>query len=197
ARGTAWFMIVIVDEVVPPDPDLDDNIAITNVPVPIVEPDEDSQPCDEIIGGAPSLFNPGINDAWFNPETAGQGFFFNVFPDAGVFFLSWFTFDTEAPDASVQAMLGAPGQRWLTAAGTWSGNTAELTVTNSSGGVFDSASPPVNQDEGYGTLVVTMIDCGNAEIRYEFPDLGLSGTVPLRRVVRENEALCEALTEGN
>ncbi|MEM1413210.1 MAG: hypothetical protein AAGH19_12710, partial [Pseudomonadota bacterium] len=72
ARGTAWFMIVIVDEVVPPDPDLDDNIAITNVPVPIVEPDEDSQPCDEIIGGAPSLFNPGINDAWFNPETAGQ-----------------------------------------------------------------------------------------------------------------------------
>ena len=29
------------------------------------------------------FLNPGLNDAWYNPETDGQGFFITVFPDLG------------------------------------------------------------------------------------------------------------------
>ena len=30
------------------------------------------------------LINAGLNDAWYNPDTPGQGFFFNVFPNLGM-----------------------------------------------------------------------------------------------------------------
>jgi len=41
--------------------------------------------------------NAGLNDAWYNPATDGQGFFITVFPDVGVVVLAWFTYDTELP----------------------------------------------------------------------------------------------------
>lgn len=142
------------------------------------------------------VINSGLNDAWFNPATAGQGFFFNVFPDQGLFFLSWFTFDTERPPADVTALLGEPGHRWITAQGSFSGNVATLDATLTSGGVFDSAMPMV-ENEAYGTVTVTFEGCDAATVAYDFPDPGVSGTVPVQRVVQDNVALCEALQDGN
>lgn len=142
------------------------------------------------------VINSGLNDAWFNPVTAGQGFFFNVFPDQGLFFLSWFTFDTERPPEDVTAILGEPGHRWITAQGSFSGNVATLDATLTSGGVFDSRLPEVAND-AYGTVTVTFEGCNAATVTYEFPDPGVSGSVAVQRVVPDNVALCEALAEGD
>ncbi len=142
------------------------------------------------------VINSGLNDAWFNPDTAGQGFFFNVFPDQGLFFLSWFTFDTERPPEDVTAILGEPGHRWITAQGSFSGNVATLDATLTSGGVFDSPVPQVVND-AYGTVTVTFDGCNAATVDYNFPDPGVSGSVPVQRVVPDNVALCEALAEGD
>jgi cyclophilin family peptidyl-prolyl cis-trans isomerase len=142
------------------------------------------------------VINSGLNDAWFNPDTAGQGFFFNVFPDQGLFFLSWFTFDTERPPEDVTAILGEPGHRWITAQGSFSGNVATLDATLTSGGVFDSPLPGVEND-AYGTVTVTFDGCNAATVDYNFPDPGVSGSVPVQRVVPDNVALCEALAEDD
>ena len=34
------------------------------------------------------LINAGLNDAWYNPATDGQGFFITVFPDIGYVLLA-------------------------------------------------------------------------------------------------------------
>ena len=52
--------------------------------------------------------NAGLNDAWFNPATAGQGLLIAVFPDAASMFIAWFTFDLERPGEGVEAQLGDP-----------------------------------------------------------------------------------------
>ena len=83
--------------------------------------------------------NPGLNDAWFEPATSGQGVFINVFPDRRQLFLAWFTFDTELSDAP--ATLGAPGQRWFTAFGPYQANLAELDLQVTAGGIFDQGAP--------------------------------------------------------
>jgi len=58
-----------------------------------------------------------LNDAWYNPETDGQGFFITVFPDLGFLSLAWFTYDTELPAEDAEANLGDAGHRWITALG--------------------------------------------------------------------------------
>ena len=55
--------------------------------------------------------NAGLNDAWYDPATAGQGFLIAVFPEISQMFVAWFTFDIERPPQDVTAMLGDPGHR--------------------------------------------------------------------------------------
>ena len=140
--------------------------------------------------------NPGLNDAWYNPTTQGQGFFFNVFPDAELFFLSWFTYDVERPDESVEANLGEPGHRWVTAIGGWEGNTVTLDVTLTTGATFDEANPPAQFQENYGTITIVFQDCNSATLTYNFPDIGESGEIQLERVTDANVPLCETLSEA-
>ena len=140
------------------------------------------------------VMNAGLNDAWYNANTAGQGWFFVVLPDTRLFFLSVFTYDVERPAANVQAILGAPGHRWLTAFGPYgTGDTVVLDVELTEGGLFDSIEPKPVQTPGYGTLTISFINCNEAVLVYEFPSLGLSGTIELTRVAPDNVPLCEAL----
>src|SRR5210317_359371 len=97
--------------------------------------------------------NAGLNDAWVTPGIPGQGFFIMVFPDLGLMFLAWFTYDTQRPDDSIVALLGEPGHRWLTALGAFDGDTAELNVELTRGGVFNSPSPdPAQEPDGTITI---------------------------------------------
>ena len=138
------------------------------------------------------LINPGLNDAWYYPVTNGQGFLIIVFPQIEQIFLAWFTYDTVRPDASVTAMLGEPGHRWLTAQGPYTGNRAVLDVFVSEGGIFDAGTPaPIPKMDG--TIIVEFSDCEAGTITYDIPSVDRQGVIPIERIVPDNVALCEAL----
>ncbi len=91
--------------------------------------------------------NAGLNDAWINPVTTGQGFQITVFPTGKTVFLTWFTYDTVRPPEGVEAVLGGPGHRWLTAQGPYEGDTATLTIYVTTGGVFNAPDPAPSTDQ--------------------------------------------------
>ena len=145
------------------------------------------------IRGRGFVVNAGLNDAWFNPDTPGQGFFFNVFPELNLVFIAWFTYDVERPPQDVQAILGEPGHRWITGIGPFDGDTVNISLELTQGGVFDSGDPPVQQSDAYGTMSITFHDCATATVEYSIPDGGVSGTIPIQRIVQDNVPLCQAL----
>ena len=141
---------------------------------------------------APFRINAGLNDAWLNLATLGQGFFITVFEDIGMMFVAWFTYDTVRPDTSVTAVLGEPGHRWVTAFGPYDGDTASLEIEVTSGGVFDSATPETAQVKD-GTMRIIFADCENALLEYAITSLGLQGSIPLSRIANDNVAACEQM----
>ncbi|MFC1702088.1 hypothetical protein ACFL1J_05030 [Pseudomonadota bacterium] len=141
--------------------------------------------------------NPGLNDAWYNPDTSGQGFFINVFPDLGAVSLAWFTYDIGLPPLDATANLGDPGHRWLTAVGPIDGNQVMMEIEMTSGGIFDTPTEIIRTDPpgSDGTLLLTFDSCSSGTIEYDIPSINRQGTVPIQRVVNDNVVLCEALRE--
>ena len=158
----------------------------------------------------PLVINGGLNDAWFNPATDGQGFFINVFEGVDFMFVGQFTFQSGGAAMSVTSdgrvggsleAVGDDSQRWLTANGSWDGNVATLDVVNTSGGQFDSATPmPTNTPAGtYGTMEIDFEnDCINATVTYDL--FGASppeqGTIPLRRIVPDENNVMNCTDRG-
>jgi cyclophilin family peptidyl-prolyl cis-trans isomerase len=147
---------------------------------------------------APFVMNAGLNDAWFDPATDGQGFFITVFPDLNFISLAWFTYDTELPPDNATANLGDPGHRWMTAGGTIEGNRAVMNITITTGGLFDTATETQRTDPpgSDGTITITFEDCSAGLIEYDITSINEQGSVPIERVVDDNIALCEALITG-
>jgi len=146
------------------------------------------------LSGQGFHINAGLNDAWFDPATNGQGFFITVYPDIKQMYLAWFTYDTERPPGDVNAMLGDPGHRWMTALGPYDGDTANLTVYMTKGGVFDSPQPETTTDlAGDGSMVLEFADCNAGLVTYAITSIGQSGSIPIERVALDNLPLCESL----
>lgn len=140
------------------------------------------------------IINAGLNDAWFNALTNGQGFFVTVFADTGVITIAWFTYDTELPDMDATANLGDPGHRWLTALGIIDGDKSEMGISITSEGLFDTPPP----EEGLprvddGTIVLKFKNCNEGTVSYDIPSIDAQGDVPITRIVNDNVVLCEAL----
>ncbi len=140
---------------------------------------------------APFQMNPGLNDAWFNPATDGQGFFITVFPDLNVVLLAWFTYDTTLPSPDANANLGDPGHRWITAVGPIDGNSAVLEIEVASGGLFDD--PAMVNRRVDGSITLTFESCTSGTVAYNIPSINRQGSVPIKRVAKDNATLCEAL----
>ena len=141
------------------------------------------------------VINAGLNGAWKNPATTGQGIFLDVFPQIGKVFVGWFTYDAELPEAEDAAVVGYSGHRWLTAQGDYSGDTAALEVFLSSDGLFDN--PRETMIDPYGTITLTFSSCTQGTLEYNLPDPGLSGTMPLVRPFADplNIVLCDTLND--
>jgi parallel beta-helix repeat protein len=139
--------------------------------------------------------NSGLNDAWYNPETSGQGFFITVFPDLNAVSLAWFTYDTELPPDGATANLGDPGHRWITAIGTIDGNQVAMDIDITSGGIFDTVSEITHTDPpgSDGAIMLEFSSCNRGTVTYDIPSINRQGTVPIQRVAHDNIALCEAL----
>jgi len=140
--------------------------------------------------------NPGLNDAWYDPETPGQGFLLTVLPEAQTLFLAWFTYDTERPPAGSSAQLGEAGHRWLTAQGPYDPRSPDvwLDVFLTQGGLFDSSEPAPETGEPIGYIWIWWDECENATLSYNLPGLGLNDSMWIRRIVPDNVPLCEALS---
>ena len=148
----------------------------------------------DVVENSEFFINQGLNDTWYNIATDGQGFVVITYPEMKTMFVTWFTYDTVRPDGSVPYMLGEPGHRWMTAYGSYEGNMAELAITMTTGGVFDSAEPPVENNPD-GTMIVEFDDCAAGTIRYDIPSINSQGEVAIQRVTADNIALCESLSE--
>jgi len=157
------------------------NLAMTAITVDAVTPPPDG-----------FVMNAGLNDAWYNPNTDGQGFFITVYPNIGMVSLAWFTYDTALPAPGATANLGSPGHRWLTALGTIQGDTAVLNIDVASGGLFDTSTVIDHQPDG--TITLSFADCSAGLVEYNIPSINQQGNVPIQRVANDNVVVCEALS---
>lgn len=142
---------------------------------------------------APFRLNGAMSGSWYNPATAGQGFFMDVFDNINQVFLAWFTYDLARPDASVVAQIGDPGHRWLTAFGPFSGNSAMLDIEWTVGGVFDTV-PPAPAQSVDGSIEVIFNGCLSGTVDYDLGTAGGTGVVPIQRIANDSLNLCEELT---
>jgi hypothetical protein len=163
-----------------------------------------SQPLDDPQTGAyffvfspPAQFrmNAGLAGSWFNPLTAGQGFFLDVFDNLNQVFLAWFTYDLQRPEGSAAAGIGDPGHRWLTAFGPFSGNSAALDIEWTVGGVFDAGQPEPTQLVD-GSIDLDFTDCMSGLVTYDLGSAGITDSVPIQRLASDGIALCESLYQG-
>jgi hypothetical protein len=161
--------------------------------------------CEPVVGSwlwvlappAPFEINPGLNGAYVNPNTPGQGFLLDVLPDFGLFFYAEFTYDTQQPNGmGNMGEIGAPGNRWYTAQGLYSlGDTSvEIPIYTSSGGLFND--PTAVNTEAAGMLELDFSDGCNGGMRTYSFDSGVSGSNPFQRLAPDNLELCEQQYEG-
>ena len=132
--------------------------------------------------------NAGMDGAWFDPDTPGQGFFIDAHPDpegGNFIFVAWFTFGEDT----------ASGQRWLTAQGSIEGSIAEIDVFETTGGSFDD--PQATSTTKVGTMSLDFTDCSNAQLTYSLTDNGAEGDIDITRVIPGGKALCEELVGAN
>ncbi len=143
--------------------------------------------------------NSGLNGAWFNPNTPGQGVLIEILPTLDKVFMAWFIHDNVLPVEEESANIGSPGQRWLTGIGAidHQNNTVTIDLTNTSGGLFNNNRPVINSDpSSYGSVVLHFQDCSNIDLDYNLIDQELSGTFSMIRVATDNVSLCESLSQA-
>jgi hypothetical protein len=153
------------------------------------------------LGSLSTLLNPdlehhinhGVSDAWYAPEIPGQGIFVDVFPESRRIFIGWFTHDIW--NSATEGRLGDGNHRWLTAEGTFDGPRAELTLFETSGGLFASDTPVTTT--AVGSAVFTLRACSHATLEFTIESGTNEGKVDLRRISDENTARCEALQGGD
>lgn len=135
------------------------------------------------------VITEGVNGAWANFDTLGQGQLMEVYPDINLLFSAWFTWDTTQPDAGETANVGDPNHRWLTAQGGYEGDTATLVLYTASGGLFDDPAPV--QNPASGTMSIRFLSCNEAEVTYELGDR--SGSYTMNKIANDNVATCDML----
>jgi hypothetical protein len=146
--------------------------------------------CEGLSGNTTQAvdINAGMDGAWFDPNTSGQGFFIDSHPDpagGNFIFVSWFTYGEDT----------ASGQRWLTAQGSFEGSMAEIDVFETTGGSFDDPQEPGTTQ--VGTMSIDFTDCSNAQLSYSLPADPATGDIAITRVIAGAQALCEELAGAN
>ena len=142
--------------------------------------------CENLSGNTTQAvdINAGMDGAWFDPITSGQGFLIDSYPDpvgGNFMFVAWFTYGDET----------ASGLRWLTTQGSFEGSIAEMDVIETTGGSFDD--PQLPSWKPVGTMSIDFTDCSNAILTYVLTDDGVEGDIAIERAVPGAEALCEEL----
>ena len=161
----------------------------------VVQPWDDGETGEffyTLVLEGPFRISSAMSGSWFDPATAGQGFFMDVFDSSNQLFLAWFTYDLERPDPGVTAMIGDPGHRWMTALGPFEGTSADLKIFWNSGMIFDSATPPTEQTQD-GDMTVQFTSCTKGNIAYDLGTANVTGEVAVQRLANDIVTLCESM----
>ena len=133
------------------------------------------------VAAAPFELNFGLSGSWFNPQTDGQGFVFEVVPDDQVLVVYWYTYGAD----------GQGGQQWLVGAGPYSGNRAMVDLQRPAGGQFDQAGGVVRED--WGSVEIVFTSCTEGIFHYSSGVDQASGDIPMIRITAD--PLCQALLD--
>lgn len=140
-------------------------------------------------GGTPTYslsqgISPGINGAWYEQATSGQGVQIMALPSNGnQLFIAWYTYDVNGQSAP-----GATGQRWFTIQGGYTPGSTQavnLPILRSTGGRFD-APPATPLPTQVGTASIIFHSCTSASLTYSFFDGRPGGSIPLSRLTGAN-----------
>ena len=132
----------------------------------------------------PHPTNPdfALSGNWYGGSaTSGQGITAEVNPISGAFFAAWYTY---MPNG---AAAGISGQRWYTAQGAFTPGMRSIPVTiyETTGGMFNTPTPPGQKTVAVGSGMMTFHSCSAATLSYNFTggtSIGSSGATPLGRV---------------
>ena len=150
-----------------------------SIPISRIDPNITCSPAGD-NGNATQNFL--LSGAWYDPNTSGQGFFFDVNPAINLMFAAWYTY---APNGA--GLGGGASQRWYTiqdnafAPGTTS--KSGLNIYETTGGVFNSGK--VSAGAPVGTATLTIASCTSMTLAYTFTsgtNAGQSGTINLGRI---------------
>lgn len=114
--------------------------------------------------------NPGMSGTWFNAATPGQGWLIDIIDqgDRKEVFVAWFTYDVNAATEDDSQGFGSTQHRWFTASGSFVGNTATLTISRNSGGVFND--PAATILDTVGTMTIEFSACDAGTLSFDFDD---------------------------
>ncbi|MCP3867513.1 MAG: hypothetical protein GY703_05325, partial [Gammaproteobacteria bacterium] len=126
--------------------------------------------------------NAGHSGAWFDPVTSGQGLFIDAVDSEQFMFLSWFTYTDSESDHPFE-------QRWFTAQGSFSGDTANLILYETLGGKFDD--PQAVTTVAVGNVSVRFSSCYAGRVTYTIDGENLQGNFPIQRVIGNSSGVCE------
>ena len=115
-------------------------------------------------------FTPALDKrfdgAWYNPQTSGQGLTLEVSEDGSRLIGFWYTYDVNG------------AKRWFVLNGDINGTTADVSIIQTSGGVFLQPDPVVESEWGTGRF--TTVDCDN--INFEIISDEVNTSVELTRI---------------
>lgn len=124
---------------------------------------------EQAVDGS-DLINENLSGTWYNPETPGQGFFFDVSPELNLFFGGFFTWTS------------TPGEKdWFTVQGEYSGDAAAVPIYQTTGGVFNG--PQEVQTVPIGTAEFVFSSRTKGQVTIEFDNAATPVVIPLERLL--------------
>ena len=127
-----------------------------------------------------------LSGAWYEPDTSGQGFMFEIMPEQSIVFGGWYTY----AGAGSSSTKSGPRHRWFTVSApfTFGQTSSSMTIYRNTGGNFDA--PPITQAVAVGTATLTFQSCTSGRFDYAIDLDGTpqSGSIPLTRL--GSEAYC-------
>ena len=121
-----------------------------------------------------------LSGLWYQPETSGQGFYFEIRPEQSIVFGGWYTY----AGAGTSPTKTGPRQRWFTVSApfTFGQTSSSMTIYRNTGGNFDA--PPITQGAPVGTATLTFQSCiaGRLDYNINIDGTARTGSIPLTRL---------------
>ncbi len=127
---------------------------------------------DSLLISLLSEMNPILDQrfdgSWYDPVNTGQGFNLDILDDEKTVVSYWYTYTND----------GSGSQRWFLLVGDINQGVGELTIYETSGGVFLQSDPYL--EEVWGTGRFKTVDCNHINLEIESAEI--STTIPLTRL---------------